>query len=172
MYGGGGPCLAPPFLPLYSPVPSLFWWSWDFAAPQSHNTAKNLCVCQCGGWGQPRASWVPCHVLSLSGLPFLYQCLRKKRWGSFLSLADKCGIYQPELREAMLFIPYSGTKVKIKAHPRAVMGGPLPPALSEQGGIISNSAPNFVYMGGEMEQGSKKGQGGWRGLGPGPLEPK
>ena len=39
-----------------SPVPSLFCWSWDFAAPQSHNTAKNLCVCQWVG-GQPLAYW-------------------------------------------------------------------------------------------------------------------
>ena len=49
---------------LSSPVPSLFCWSWDFAAPQSHNTAKNLCVCQWVG-GQPLASWGLGHVLSL-----------------------------------------------------------------------------------------------------------
>lgn len=33
-------------VPLSSPVPSLFCWSWGFAAPQSHNTAKNLRVCR------------------------------------------------------------------------------------------------------------------------------
>lgn len=68
-----------------------------------------------------------------------------------LSLADKGGIYQPEPWESMLSISCSGTKVKVKAHPHAVMGGPRPPAFSEQGGTFSNSATNFVYMGGEME---------------------
>lgn len=58
----------------------------------------------------------------------------------------------------MLSISCSGTKVKVKAHPGAVMRGPIPYAFSEQGGSFSNSAPNFVYMGGEMEQGVS---GGW-----------
>lgn len=49
---------------LSSPVPSLSCWSWGFAAPQSHNTAKNLYVCQWVG-GQPLASWGLGHVLSL-----------------------------------------------------------------------------------------------------------
>ena len=49
--------------------------------------------------------------------------------------------------------------------------GRLPvPCLLEQGGTFSNSVPNFVYMGGEMEQGSKTV--GEAGIGPGPLEPK
>lgn len=65
---GGGSCLAPPSPLLSSPVPSLFWWSWGFAVSQSHNTAKNLCVCQ----------WVGAsYVLSL-GLSFLYRWLRRK----------------------------------------------------------------------------------------------
>lgn len=58
------------FSTLYSPVPSSFCRSWGFAASRSHNTAKNLCVYQQVGGGQPRASWGLCHVLSL-GLSFL-----------------------------------------------------------------------------------------------------
>lgn len=69
-----------------------------------------------------------------------------------------------QLWEAVLSISCSGTKVKTKAHSGAVLEGPLPPAFSEQGGSFSNSAPNFVYMGGEMEQGVRgEGEdlGGW-----------
>ena len=80
---------------LSSPVPSLFCWSWDFAAPQSHNTAKNLCVCQ---WVEgPAPSLLgpgPCPV---SGAVVSLWWWRRKRQGSFPNLAAKCGIYQPEL---------------------------------------------------------------------------
>lgn len=65
----------------------------------------------------------------------------------------------------MLSVSCSGTKVKIKAHSPCSQGRPT--AFSEQGGSFSNSALNFVYMGGEMEQGSQRGR-----VGPGPLEPK
>lgn len=51
----------------------------------------------------------------------------------------------------------SGTKVKIEAHFLCSQGRPT--AFSEQEGSFSNSAPNFVYMGGEMEQGNKEGGG-------------
>lgn len=82
-------------LPPSSPVPSLFCWSWGFAAPQSHSTAKNLCVCRCVG-GQPLASGGLCHVLSSGAVVSLWW-LRRKRRGSFFSLAAKCATYQPEL---------------------------------------------------------------------------
>lgn len=80
---------------LSSPVPSLSCWSWGFAAPQSHNTAKNLYVCQWVG-GQPLASWGLGHVLS-SGAVISLWWWRRKRQESFPNLAAKCGIYQPEL---------------------------------------------------------------------------
>lgn len=57
----GGPCLTPSLL-LYSPVPSLFWWSWGFAAPQSHNTTKNLCVPTGGRPARNHLGSVPCPV--------------------------------------------------------------------------------------------------------------
>lgn len=59
-------------------------------------TLPKICVCASGGGGQPLASWGLCRVPSL-GLSFLSGWLRGKRQGGVLSLADKCGIYQPEL---------------------------------------------------------------------------
>lgn len=70
--------------PPSSPVPSLFCWSWGFAAPQSHNTAKNLCVCQWVG-GQPLASWGLGPVLSL-GPSFLCGGGGERGGGAFPTL--------------------------------------------------------------------------------------
>lgn len=84
------------------------------------------------------------------GLSFLSQWLRRKRWGGFLSLADKDGIYQPEPWESMPSISYSGTKVKIKAHPRAVMGGPCP-CLLRAGRYLFKLSPKLCLHGWEME---------------------
>lgn len=50
---------------LYPILPSAFFcWSWGFAASQSHNTAKNLCVCQwrVGGATPSHLGSVPCPV--------------------------------------------------------------------------------------------------------------
>lgn len=82
------------------------------------------------------------------GLSFLSQWLRRKRWGGFLSLADKDGIYQPEPWESMPSISCSGTKVKIKAHPRAVMGGPLPlPSQSREVPFQTQPQTLFTWVG-------------------------
>lgn len=45
IWGGGPcPCLTPPSPPLYSPVPSLFWWSWGLLLP-SPTTPPKICEC-------------------------------------------------------------------------------------------------------------------------------
>jgi len=61
--------------------------------PGPQHCQKSVCA---RGWGgQPRASWGLWRVLSGAVVP-LWE-VEEKKAGSFLGLADKCGIYQPGL---------------------------------------------------------------------------
>lgn len=68
--GGPGLCCTS-FSTPDSPVPSLFWWSWGFAAPQSHNTAKKSVCVPVGGGGGVGGSPRPSGVWFCLGLSFL-----------------------------------------------------------------------------------------------------
>lgn len=149
----------------YSPVPSSFCWSWGFAASQSHNTAKNLCACQLRGGAAPsRLGSVPCPV---SGAVISLWVVEEEKKAGKLSQPCRQVWHLPAraLRgDAICFLFWDQSKNQIPFP----MSSREAHCLLRAGGSFSNSAPNFVYMGGVMEQGNKEGGG----LGPGPLEPK
>lgn len=160
MYVGVPVSVEPLPPPLDSPVPSLSWWGWGFAAPQFHNTAKNLCVCQSGrvvgGWGSPWPSG-PCPVsgavISLGG-----------GWGEVAGKRSQPHFWHlpPELASSLCSSgpgTKTGPKSSAKAHSHLPRQARAVHCLLRVGGSFLNSAPKFVYMGEEKERGGRGGGG-------------
>lgn len=123
-------------------------------SPVPQHCQKSVCA---SGWGASPYPPGVCAMSCLWGCHFSIGGLGE-RWGSFLSLVDKCGIHQPELWEAMLSLSCSGTKVKIKAHLCAVMRGPLPlPSQSREAAFQTQPQTSFTLVG----RWSRGVKGGW-----------